>query len=195
MNDRTPPEPFDDVDEAVGAEWEADTTPYERGRHVVARTYSATSAAAVAEDARTTPKTARKHLETLAEEGFVVTGTGENGATTYRRSPESLVVEQAADILEELSREELVTRIAEMREELREYQSEYGVESPAELTVEETNQMLSEPATESAIDAETIRAWQTLRRNLAFANAALSIANAERFVDGDRSSTDGTLPA
>ncbi|MFA9418136.1 hypothetical protein [Natrinema sp. HArc-T2] len=44
------------------------------------------------------------------------------------------------------------------------------------------------------IDAETIQEWQTLRRNLAFANAALSIANAQRFVDGDRHLTDDNVP-
>jgi len=33
------------------------------------------------------------------------------------------------------------------------------------------------------MDPETIQEWQTLRRNLAFANAALSVANAKRFVD------------
>ena len=42
---------------------------------------------------------------------------------------------------------------------------------------------------------ETIREWKTLRRNLAFANAALSIGNAEQFVDSDRRSTDDTVPA
>ena len=56
-------------------------------------------------------KTARKHLNTLADEGFVETTTGEHGGTLYRRSPESLVVEQAADILEHVSTDELITRI------------------------------------------------------------------------------------
>ncbi|RDZ35771.1 transcriptional regulator, partial [Haloferax sp. Atlit-47N] len=61
---------------------------------------------------------------------------------------------------------------------------------------EQANQTLSEPTSEqSEINAETIRDWQTTRRNLAFANAALSIANAERFVDGDLHSTDGSVPA
>lgn len=38
----------------------------------------------------------RKHLNTLDDEGFVTTDTDEHGATTHRRSPESLV-DQAAD--------------------------------------------------------------------------------------------------
>lgn len=39
------------------------------------------------------------------------------------------------------------------------------------------------------VDPETIREWKTLRRNLAFANAALSIGHAEQFVDDDGQST------
>lgn len=196
MDDRVPPEEFADVNETVGDEWVAETTPYERIRHVIAHTYSPVSADAVAEDARTAPKTARKHLNTLADEGFVKTETGEHGGTLYRRSPESLVVEQAADILGHVSTDELVTRIREMREQLNEYQSEFGVESPEALAVEQTNQALAESeSTPAEVDPETIREWKTLRRNLAFANAALSIGNAEQFVHGDRRSTDDNVSA
>ena len=196
MDDRDPPEEFADVNEVVGNEWEAETTPYERIRHVIAHTYSPVSADAVAEDARTAPKTARKHLNTLAEEGFVETETGEHGGTLYRRSPESLVVEQAVDILEHVSTDELVARIQEMREQLSEYQSKFGVESPEQLAVDRTNQALAaSESTPDEPDPKKIREWKTLRRNLAFANAALSIGNAEQFVDGDRRSTDDSVPA
>lgn len=196
MDDRDPPEEFADVNEVVGNDWEAETTPYERIRHVIAHTYSPVSADAVAEDARTAPKTARKHLNTLAEEGFVETETGEHGGTLYRRSPESLVVEQAVDILEHVSTDELVARIQEMREQLSEYQSKFGVESPEQLAVDRTNQALAaSESTPDEPDPKKIREWKTLRRNLAFANAALSIGNAEQFVDGDRRSTDDSVPA
>lgn len=197
MNDRSPPEEFADVNEAVGEDWEAETTPYERIRHVVAHTYSPVSADAVADDARTAPKTARKHLNTLADEGFVETTPGERGGTLYRRSPESLVVEQAADILDHVSTDELVTRIQEMREQLTEYRSEFDVDSPEELAINQTNRALTTTvgSSQNEVDAETIREWKTLRRNLAFANAALSIGNAEQFVDGNRRSTDDSLSA
>jgi len=196
MNNSGPPEEFVDVNAAVGEEWGSESTPYERIRHVVAHTYRPISADAVAEDARTAPKTARKHLNTLADEGFVETTTGEHGGTLYRRSPESLVVEQAADILNHVSTDELVTRIQEMRERLTEYQSEFGVDSPEALAVDQTNQTLAESGSPpDEIDPETIREWKTLRRNLAFANAALSIGHAEQFVDDDGRSTDDSVPA
>lgn len=195
MTDPAGPEEFTDVNEAVGQDWEAETTPYERVREVISRAYTPLSADTVAGDARTSPKTARKHLNALADEGYVVTTTSENRGTYYRRSPESLVVEQAADILANVSTDELRGRVSEMRERISDFQAEYSVESPEELVVDRTNQSLSEAAAgHEELDADMIREWETTRRNLAFANAALSIANAERFVDGESRSPDGSVP-
>ena len=82
-----------------------------------------------------------------------------------------------------------------MREQLTEYQSKFGVDSPEALAIDQTNQALTGSGSQQdEIDPETIREWKTLRRNLAFANAALSIGNAEQFVDGDRRSTDDSVP-
>lgn len=189
MTDASESPGFDDVNEAVVEEWTTETTPAERIREVVAHAYEPVSANEVAEDAHTSPKTARKHLEALATEGFVSTEPGENGGTDYRRSAESLVVEQAADILSNVSVDELVERVAEMRETVRDFQVEYGVESPTELTVEQTNETLTADSGAEQIDAEALREWQTTRRNLAFANAALSIANARKFVGGESGET------
>jgi len=111
--------------------------------------------------------------------------TGPNGATLYRRSAESLVVEQAADILSQVSTEELQEQISEMRDQIAAFRQEYGVESPAELTVDRTNELLTGSERVDEPDEQTIREWKTTRRNLAFANAALSIANAKKFVDTD----------
>ena len=104
------------------------------------------------------------------------------------------VVEQTADILDSVSTDELLSRISRMREQISEFRAEYGVESPEELLIERTNRTLSKAATDRELDTETIREWQTTRRNLAFANAALSIANAERFV-GDESTPNGSALA
>jgi predicted ArsR family transcriptional regulator len=191
----TPPESdeFDDINEAVGDEWEAETTPYERVREVARHVYTPKSAGAIAEDARTSPKTARKHLTALASEGFVATEPGDNGGTKFRRSPESLVVEQTADILDEMTTDELVDHIAAMRQELADLRTEYGAESPEELTVDLTNETLSGTDAPAEIDREALQRWQTTRRNLAFANAALSVANAERFVDQGSDAPAGTV--
>lgn len=183
MVDPDGPAPFEDVNQAVRDEWKAETTPYERVRDVIGRIYVPTAAATVAEHACTSPKTARKHLNTLADEGVVTTETGAHDGTLYRRSPESLVVEQAADMLSEVSTEELREGISEMQDRLSEFRAEYGVESPEVFAVERTNELLGEGGEVEPPDEETIREWKTTRRNLAFANAALSIANAQKFVE------------
>ena len=184
MTDPGEPEASDEVNQTVRDEWTGETTSYERIREVISRTYTPTDADTLADEACTSPKTARKHLNTLADDGFVATETGANGATLYRRSAESLVVEQAGDILSQVSTEDLRERIAEMREQLTDFQREYGVESPEELAIDRTNELLDESEDgDREPDEETIREWKTTRRNLAFANAALSIANARRFVE------------
>lgn len=191
MSDTEEPPPFEDINHAVREEWKADTTPYERIREVISRTYVPTDAESIADQAVTSPKTARKHLNTLADDGFVATEQGDSGATLYRRSAESLVVEQAAEILSQVSLQELQDRITDLRKQITAYQQEYGVESPEELTVDRTNDLLDEGAfTDESPDEETIRDWRTTRRNLAFANAALSIANAQKFVETGSSSND-----
>jgi|AntDeeMinimDraft_4_1070355.scaffolds.fasta_scaffold02288_6 DNA-binding transcriptional ArsR family regulator len=192
----TPSEPdeYDDVNEAVKAEWEAETSPYERVRKVVSLIYTPTSVDSIAEDALTTPKTAREHLETLAEEGFVEAENGELGGTDYRRSPESLVVEQAVDILGTVPVEELTDQITEMGQTIASFQETYGAESPKALTVDRTNDALGDGTADGEeIVHETLRKWQTTRRNLAFADVALSIATAERIVDPEAGGADGDL--
>ena len=186
MVDPDGPASFEDVNQAVREEWVAETTPYERVREAIDRMYTSTTAATVAEHACTSPKAARKHLSALADEGIVTTETGAHGGTLYRRSPESLVVEQAAEILSEVSADELHHRITEIQDQLSEFQATYGVESPEELAVKRTNELLAERGdADEAPDEETIRMWKTTRRNLAFATAALSIVNAQTFVEPD----------
>lgn len=130
MIDSGEPTPFDDVNQAVRDEWQAETTPYERIREVISRTYTPADAQTLADQACMSPKAARKHLNTLADDGFVATKLGANGTTLFRRSAESLVVEQAADILSQMSIDDLRDRISEMRDQLTAFQGEYGPESP-----------------------------------------------------------------
>ena len=193
VTERSDPSQYDDVNETVAAEWEAETTPYERVRTVIARTYTPVSAETVGDRARTSAKTARKHLQALVTEGFVVTEPAEYGATHYRRSPESVVLEQAADILAETSRSELKTRVTEMRRRLGKFRDTYGVESPEELAVVQTNDELAGHESRENIDDETIGEWRQTRQNLAFANAALAIANAREFVGGKHADENRSL--
>jgi predicted ArsR family transcriptional regulator len=196
MSEQNPEPRFGDVNAAVGEEWESETTPFERVRTVVKHAYSPVAVQTVAENTRTTPKTAQKHLATLASDGFLETEPGERGGTLYQRSGESLVLAEASAILEQVSVAELVDQVGAMRAKIRDYQERYGVELPTGVTVTKTNALLSGlDSTAPDLDSDTIREWQTTRRNLAFANVALSIANAKTFVGGGTPDLDNTDPA
>lgn len=159
-----------DVNERVVEEWVAETTPFERVRETMKRTYEPTPISAIAERARTSETTTRKHLHHLAEDGFVVeTASPDARGTCYERSSESLVLEQASRIRSEVDAATLTTRVAEMQETLRAYREEFDADSPEEAVL-----------ADAEIDAETLQTWQTTRRNLTFARVALAVQTAEQ---------------
>lgn len=178
---------YEEINEAVREEWVEETTPYQRVRDVIKHIYQPVTAETVANEAETTPKTARKHLKTLAKEGFV-SSEEEGRATGYYRSPESIILQNARDILTESSIEELRSQISEMRSTIQQYQERTGVKSPEQLEVDVTNRYFYEEANSMVFDEEQpitpqdLTEWETTQRNLAIANAALSIGIALREV-------------
>ena len=162
----------DIVDESVD-DWVTATTPRERVHSIAERSYDPVSADEVADRAETTPKTARKHLEELAQEGFLTrTAQPDRQATLYRRSPTSLVTEEAAQINRAVSQSELTERIAAMERDLRSYRETAGADSPADAVLQDEQ-----------LDEQLLYEWRSTRRNLRFAKAALAISQAEETVD------------
>ncbi|WP_311172578.1 helix-turn-helix domain-containing protein [Halobellus ordinarius] len=180
----------DDVNDRAVDEWVAETTPFERVHSVVRRTYDPQSAKEISDRARVSPTTARKHLRTLADVGEVV--TEEDGRTTlYRRSKTAIVTEHAQQLLAERTTEEIASGIADMKAELRSWREEHGVESP-EAFARELD--VGDADTEHGA---VLREWQTTRRNLALAEAALAIddvsdVNHRSDVDGDDGEPDSS---
>ncbi len=174
-----------DLNERVTEEWKADTSPGERIRTVMKRTYEPQSVATIAERALTSETTARKHLGVLAEDGFVeaVSPPDERG-TWYKRAPRSVVLERAQQILDTVDIETLSARVTELRETVREFEDETGAESPRAAAV-----------ADAEVDAETITEWQTAQRNLKLARAALALADATDVVGGDTGSDERGEPA
>lgn len=83
-------------------------------------------------------------------------------------------------------------RVVELRERICDLQAASSVESLEELLVEQTHQNLAEAATNhDDIDPELLQEWRKTRRNLAFANATLAIANAEQVGNDDSQRLDG----
>ncbi|MEF8825693.1 MAG: hypothetical protein V5A27_05035 [Halapricum sp.] len=164
-----------DVNERVTEEWKSETTPGERVRTVMKRTYDPQSVATIAERALTSETTARKHLGILADDGFVetVSPSGERG-TWYKRAPRSIVLERAQQILDSVDIETLSARVTELRETVREFEERTGAESPSAAAI-----------ADAEVDATAVTEWQTARRNLKLARAALALADAEETIGDD----------
>ena len=166
------PEPapaFDDVNERVKEDWKRDTSPFDRVQSVMRTAHEPVSAASVVERALTSEQTARKHLRSLAEHGYVAeTASPDSKATLYRRDSHSVALEQARRILDETDTETLSMRVQKMRKTLRDYGDQFGANSPE-----------SAVRSRADIDAETLLDWRTTRRNLAFAEVALALSAVE----------------
>lgn len=107
-----------DVNDVVEEEWIEETTPFERVYEIIRRAYDPSSAAEIADRARVSPTTARKHLRTLESAGEVT--TSKDGQTTrYRRSKTAIITEHAQSLLAERSPEDIASGIAEMKAQIR----------------------------------------------------------------------------
>jgi len=174
-----------EVNERVIEEWQADTSPGERVRTVMKRTYDAQSVATIAERALTSETTARKHLEALTEDGCVeAVSPADKRGTWYKRAPRSVVLERAQQILDSVDVETLSARVTELRETVREFEDETGVESPYAAAIDDTG-----------LDTAAVTEWQTARRNLKLARAALALADATDAVGHDSGSEEHGDPA
>jgi hypothetical protein len=164
-----PAPPFENVNERVKEDWKHDTSPFDRVRSVMRTAYEPLPATTVAEKALTSEQTARKHLRSLVEHGYVAeTASPDSKATLYRRANDSLALEQARRILDETDVDTLSTRVLEMREQLREYGERFNANSPDAAV-----------RASADIDPETLMEWRTTRRNLAFAEVALALSGVE----------------
>ena len=175
-----------DINDVVVEDWIEETTPFERVYEIIRRTYDPTSASQIADRARVSPTTARKHLRTLVDAGEVT--TLQDGQTMlYRRSETGIVTEHAQSLLAERTPEEIASGVAEMKTQIQDWRDEHGVDSPEELARE-----LDIEDVDSDYGA-LLRDWQTTRRNLALAQATLAIAEASRtgHLTGTDSDDDG----
>ncbi|WP_083252678.1 winged helix-turn-helix domain-containing protein [Haladaptatus sp. W1] len=155
-----------DVNEAVVEEWKAETTPFERVREVLLSTTNPQYAKELAERARVSEPTARKHLQILVEAGIAQTertGRGEQ----YKRSRQTVAMQRISELHTQLSREELANGIQDLREQIQAYQDEYSATTPDDLALQ----------IESAETDEwtAVSEWRALEKNLHVAQAALAL--------------------
>lgn len=165
-----------DVNEAVAEEWVAETTPFERVHEVLRTTVEPSTAAELAERARVSEPTARKHAESLAETGHVER-VPDGRATRYRRSASAVVLERVEELRRDHMADELVDAVERLAERVRGYREEAGAESPGALA--ET----LDPGDEDGWGL--LARWRTTERNLAVARAALAHERAADAVTDD----------
>lgn len=164
-----------DVNEAAVEEWVAATTPFERVHEVLRTTVEPETAAELADRARVSEPTARKHAESLVETGHAER-VSDGRATRYQRSPSAVVLERVEELRRDHTTDELVDAVERLAERVRDYRDEAGVESPAALA--ET----LDPADDGW---GLLAGWRTTERNLAVARAALAHERAADAVTDD----------
>ena len=123
------------------------------------------SAAEIAERARVSEPTARRHCTALVNTGFAETAA--DGQTTlYKRYADRVLTSQIHELRVETDRDELLDGIRRMKAEIRRYEDRYDVASPEEL---------ARKRDAGETDAwDDLDAWKTTRQNHAVAQAALA---------------------
>ena len=154
-----------DVNEAAIEQWKADTTTFDRVRHVSDVTTEPQAVSTIAERAHVSEPTARKYLSMLAETGRVKVINTES-ETRYMRAPQMLAMKRIAAIHREHTKTEIRNTIRDLKTELNNFQEQYDVATVDELTLE------LEPGDDGWQD---ITRWQQIEENLEIAQAALSL--------------------
>lgn len=160
-----------DPNQAATEQWIETTDGFERVEAVVTQTRDPTSAAEIAEQAHVSESTARKHLERLVDLG-PATALTEGRTTRYQRNEDHYLMERVQELQRTQTRDDLLQGIEDLHAEIRAYGEKYTVDSPEELALEIDS-------TEGSADPwGDVTAWQTARRNLAIAQAALAFKRA-----------------
>lgn len=168
-----PLEEYEDVNEAASRDWVSETTARERIKAVITRTTEPTPASSIAEQARASKPVARDELDSLTEIGLVERIDGSKGAL-YQRNDQMYIYQQVQKLQDEYSERELVEQLQDLKQTVNEIRTKHGVESPAELA----NQL--EPGDGDGWEDHTT--WQTARKNLYLAKAAISFYDARNVV-------------
>lgn len=154
-----------DVNKAAIDEWKADTTTFDRVRHVIDVTTEPQVVSTIAERAHVSEPTARKYLAALAETGRVKAVNTDSG-TRYMRAPQMLAMRRISAIHREHTKSEIRDAIHDLKAERSDFQEQYDVNDVDELAIE------LDPGDDGWQD---VTRWQQVEQNLEIAQAALSL--------------------
>lgn len=151
-------------------QWKRSTTALERVHQTIEQTTSPKTANDIADEARVSEPTARKHLNSLVEVG-TATAIEDGPGTTYTRNEDTRLYQRIRDLSTEYTRETLLEKIQEMKQRIRDFEDTYDAVSPEDLATS-----LGDSPPEGAWEA--VSAWQTTERNLHIAQAAINYSRA-----------------
>ena len=164
-----------DINEQVVDEWTSSTTARERVKEILEETTTYSKVSTIADRARVSEPTTRKYLNELVDEG--VGATEQDGRTSlYKRNQGRLVDRRIEELRTTCTHQELIEGIQEMKESIAAFRATYDVESPEDLVIE------LEPGDEGWSD---VGQWQSTRRNLAIAKAAIQVGEAHRLAEAE----------
>lgn len=159
-----------DVNGRAIEEWTARTDGFDRVRTTLERTRERKSAPEIAEEAFVSEKTARKHLDRLADLGRAVT-TQDGRTTRYGRDPDTHVIERVTELRREHTRDSLIEGIQRTRNDIESFREKHGTDSAEQLAA----RLEPGAADEAWMD---LSEWRTKERHLALAQAAISFDRA-----------------
>ena len=151
--------------------WKEETKAIERVIEVVITLEKPRTAGQIADEAMTSERTAREHLELLADELGVLVKTTTSGVTKYSPDAAYLRYKNVSGMVERHDRDGLMDRAETLKERIEDIREEYGVDGPDALRSQ---------AAGEAVDIEEMRElekvaseWDSMRADLSLVEEAL----------------------
>lgn len=169
------PAPSDEMVEEEVAAWTQTHDTRQRIKHVLTGIRDPVPVSQIADRARCSPKTARKHLEDLVDERIVLKVDDPQGAR-YQRNDEYFAWRRAHQLSIEYTEAELLEQLGELETQEQTYQAHFDAVSPTHVDFPPAD------ATHAELHElwETVTAWETLRRDIERYREALRLARKRR---------------
>ncbi|PSP56826.1 hypothetical protein BRC72_10395 [Halobacteriales archaeon QH_7_66_36] len=144
----------------------------ERVRHVVELLDEPTPVQEIANRADVSRATADDELQRLRSDDWI-TETTVNGTKAYDLNPVRMLFDEVTDLIEAHSRDELESRLTELKEEQEELATEYDISSLDEFREQFADEELS--AAELRERRNVIATWETVNTDLRLVKHALQL--------------------
>ena len=154
------PSPSDEAIDDVRQRWRDETDTFGRVYDVILGITESTPYSEIAGIADCSPNTAKKHLERLTEMG-IVRADRDSRPARYERNDGYLEWQDAAQLAEELTVEEIIERVQRLERRREEFEERFGTTDPASVSVFDRD---DHEAIHEQMDA--VSEWQSIDRDI-----------------------------